>query len=445
MSGHSRYSPSGTDTFAECHGSVTLCDALPDHQKNISGPAAALGTAVHGLIEHTLGKGEEPEAYRGRIIVVMDEGVSILRKSAKAPTNAVWFEVDDGIIEGASMMTDYVRERCKELKLDTKNREELQLESRTNPLPDRDDTSGTADVTLCAWPVELELVDYKNGWNVVEVTSRQVKSYLLGKALEHEFAFGRYKLTIVQPNAEHEDGRRRTIELTADELRAYQAELRGYVEACDKAHDAKGAPRQGFDKVNPAWAKKYLKASTPGQGKDHCMFCDAKPKCPAYLSRVQTAAAMDFDDEPPAAPDVQSEDEVAKILRWKPYMDALFKAAFAFGQRSLENGFKVPGFKLAKTRPHRKLKPGAPDELADAIAAKFKLERDALFNNALKTGPQIEKLFKGKGAAKLKAAFESEFMFRPEGVNVIVPEEDARDEVLKSAGDDFPDDDMDFG
>ncbi len=102
---------------------------------------------------------------------------------------------------------------------------------------------------------------------------------------------------------------------------------------------------------------------------------------------------------------------------------------------------------MAKTRPHRKLKPGDPAELSEAIAARFALDRAALFNNSLKTGPQIEKLLTGKGAAKRKKEFDEEFMFRPEGVNVIVPIEDSRVEVVKSAGDDFPDDedDLDFG
>jgi len=450
MAFHAKKSPSQTDRFAACAGSLTLCDALPDHQKNVSGPAAQLGTAVHGLIEECLIKNAEPESYRGRIILIdLEENAKVLAKSAKTPRNAIWFEVDDDIIDGATCMTAYVRKRCVELGIDPTNRDELQTESRTNPLPERPDeeTSGSADVTLKDWPRLLEVVDYKNGWNLVEhFGNKQLKSYLLGKALEHDFEFARYKITIVQPNAEHEDGKVRSFEISAKDLKAYQDELRGYVEACDEAADAKGAPTSGFKTVNAAWAKKYLKASAPGTGdKDHCMFCDGKAVCPAYIAMRQKEAAIDFDDEPEALPSPQSGPDVARILRWKPSFDALFKAAYAYGQRELETGRKVPGFKLAETKPHPKLKPMATEELVAAICKKFKLKREVLFAEVMKTGAKIrDSLPKDK-----RPAFVEAFMFQPKGTLVIVPEEDARDEVVKNVGDDFPDDEngdeFDFG
>lgn len=451
MAFHASKGPSQTDRFANCAGSIPLCEALPDHQKNVSGPAAQLGTCVHGLIEEALAKNVEPESFRGRIIKInTEDNAVILPKSAKTPRGVVWFEVDDDMIDGATLMTDYVRRRCEELAIDPTDREELQLESRTNPLPDRDDTSGTADVTLKSHLLGvLEVVDYKNGWNTVEhFQNKQLKSYLLGKAVETKFAFFDYSITIVQPNAEHEGGKIRTFHTTSRELKKWAKELRGYVEAVDVAANDKGAPKQGFETVDSAWAKKYLVASKPGSGeKDHCMFCDAKARCPAYVSMRQAEAAIDFADDPddtPLKPPASAED-VAKILRWKPAFDALFKAAFAYGQRELENGFKVPGFKLAHTRPHRKLKPMATEELVAALVKQFKLKREALFNSALKTGPQIEKLIpKDK-----REAYNEQFLFRPEGIPVIVPEEDAREEVVKNAGDDFPDDladdDFDFG
>lgn len=448
MAFHSKKSPSQTDRFAACAGAIPLCDALPDHQKNISGPAAQLGTCVHTLIEESLQKNVEPESFRGRIIMIdLEDNGKILPKSAKTPKNAVWFEVDDDMIDGATMHTDYVRRRCRELGIDPTDRESVQLESRTNPLagerPD-EETSGSADTTILAWPTMLELVDYKNGWNVVEHDgNKQVLSYLLGKAIEHEWQFARYRLTIVQPNAEHEEGKTRSVTVTEAQLRAHQDDLRGWVDAVDVAAAAKGAPKPGFETVNPAWAKKYLVASKPGtKEKDHCMFCDGKARCPAYVAMRQDEAAIDFDDEPSELPAPSSAEDVARIMRWKPAFDALFKAAFAYGKRELENGFKVPGFKLAKTRPHRKLKPMATEELVAALVKKFKLKRADLFNDAMKTGPQIEKLLKGE----LKKAFANEFMYSPEGTLVIVPEDDAREEVVKSVADDFPDEDeFDFG
>jgi hypothetical protein len=447
MSVHKKYGPSQTDTFAVCKGALTLVAALPDHQKNFSGPAAQLGTCVHGLIEESLDKGLKPASFRGRIIKLDDEeNAIILPKSAKTPTNTIWFEVDDDMIDGASLMTEYVLKRCRELKVDPKNRDELQLESRTNPLPDRDDTDGTADVTIKAWPRVLEVVDYKNGWNLVEhFGNKQLLSYLLGKAIEDEFSSALYRITIVQPNAEHEEGKIRSFEATPKMLKAYQAELRGYVEACDVADADKLAPKPGFKEVNPKWADKYLVAAKPGSNeKNHCMFCDAKPVCPAYRAARMVEAQIDFDDEPETLALPDSGPDVSRVLRWKPMMDELFRAAAGYAQREFDAGRKVPGFKRVETRPHRKLKPMQSDQLAAAIAKKFKLKPADLFTTAMRTGPQIEKML----PAKQRKAFEAEFMYRPRGQFVIVPEDDARDEVVTNVADEFPDDDndeIDFG
>jgi hypothetical protein len=447
MSVHKKYGPSQTDMFAKCKGALTVIAALPDHQKNFSGPAAQLGTCVHGLIEEALDKGLEPESFRGRIIVIdLEENAKILAKSAKTPKNAIWFEVDDDMIDGATLMTDYVRRRCRELKIDPMDRDELQLESRTNPLPDRDDTDGTADVTLKAWPRVLEVVDYKNGWNLVEhFGNKQLLSYLLGKAIEDDFSSALYRITIVQPNAEHEEGKIRSFEATPKMLKAYQSELRGYVEACDIAHDDRLAPRPGFKTINPKWADKYLTAAKPNSNeKNHCMFCDAKPVCPAYLAARMDEAAMDFDDEPSTLPTPTAGPDVARILRWRPMMNELFAAVAAYAQREFDAGRGVPGFKRVETRPHRKLKPMQTDELVAALTKRFKLKRADLFNDALKTGPQIEKLI----PAKQRPAFNDEFLYRPRGQMVVVPEDDEREAVVTNVADDFPDDpdeEIDFG
>lgn len=448
MAFHTAKSPSQAEKFANCSGSLALCEALPDHQKNISGPAAKLGTCVHFLIEEALGAGKDPEDYRGRVITIAndaDETVKLLAKSAKTPSNQYWVEVDDDVIDSATVMTDHVRECLAAIGPTA----ELELESRTNPLPDRDDTSGTADVTIKDWPVKLSLKDYKNGWNMVEHTgNKQLLGYLLGKAIESDFGFAEYEITVVQPNAEHEDGKIRHFVATAAELQAFAAEYRGYVEACDRAADAPGAPKAGKIKptYSPAWAAKYLNASKPGDKKDHCMFCDAKPVCSAYVNRVADQANIDFADDPEELPRPSSPPDVAKIMAWKPAVLALMTAAFIYGQRTLEAGFKVPGWKLAKTKPHRRFIKLTSDEIAARLRKEFKLKDEQIFHDALKTGPQIEKLIP-KGP--LRDKFASTMLYNPEGTLTIVPEDDARDEVLKNASDDFADDlgdnDDDFG
>jgi hypothetical protein len=201
---HTKRSPSQAKKFGACAGTLAFCESLPPEQRGVSGEAARIGTCTHKLIEHTLRNGEEPEAYRGRMIEIVNEGedneeTKILRAGAKTPgAGRVWYEVDSAMIDGATMMTDYVRKRCAELGM---KESDLQLETRTNPLPDRDDTSGTADVTLDAWPLLLELADYKNGYLEVEHKDNdQLLAYLLGKALEMDMTHECYRVTVVQPN-----------------------------------------------------------------------------------------------------------------------------------------------------------------------------------------------------------------------------------------------------
>jgi hypothetical protein len=60
----------------------------------------------------------------------------------------------------------------------------------------------------------------------------QLLAYLLGKALEAEVRHDqRYAVTVVQPNAPHEEGRTRTVETTADELKAFQQRYRAAYQA----------------------------------------------------------------------------------------------------------------------------------------------------------------------------------------------------------------------
>jgi hypothetical protein len=435
MSFHTAYSPSRTKQFRNCSGVVTYCNALPEHQRNVSGEAAQLGTATHGLVEHCLREGKEPESFRDRIIELIgdEEEVSILRPNAKVPgPNRVFFVVDSDMIDGATMMTDYVRKRCEELGVPLSK---VQLETRTNPLPERDDTSGTADVTLDAFPEILEVVDYKNGWNVVEHKDNdQLNSYLLGKALETEFAHDEYQITVVQPNAPHEEGRIREFKTTKKKLLAYQKTLRADIARCDEAdnefhHLSTKAQRRD-------WEETYLKAG------EHCLFCDAAPVCPARLALAQDDAKADFADEPHDLEEPINSEEAARILQWAPRMEALIRAAAMYVQRDMENGFAVPGLKLVHGRSVRTLK-----EMDEAKIVALILKGNFVANKALlyskpklKSGPQIVDMV----AKDKRKTFESKFIVKPLGKLTVTTEDDPRPAVERSAADDFKDDE-EFG
>lgn len=431
MTFHTKRSPSQAKRFLSCPGALALCATVPPEQRNQSSPAAQMGTAVHGVVERCLREGSNPEEYRGRIIELIgdEESVSILRAGAKTPGNGrVFFEVDGDMIDGAEMMTTYVRERCKALGV---KESDLQLETRTNPLPERDDTSGTADVTIDAWPEVLEVVDYKNGYNVVEhEDNEQLLAYLLGKALESDFAHERYRVTVVQPNAGHEAGRVRAFDTTKKELLAFQKRYRAGIEQCEKAE--RDLPHFAGKSNFHEWQAAWLSSGS------HCMFCDAQAICPARRKLAQAEAKMDFADDPREVAMPTNAADVARVLYWAPTLEALIKAAELWALRSMESGHKVDGHKLVRSKSNRRLREDMPEgELVGAIVKSgYVAKPSELYTEPkLLSGPQIEKLVP---KAKRKA-FEEQFLFKPEGKLTVVRESDPRPAITCSAADDFAD------
>jgi hypothetical protein len=446
---HSRRSPSQTKRFLTCPGALAVCSTLPIEQQNVAGDAAKLGTCVHKLIEECLSKHTNPEDYRDRIIAIEGEDgdAVIFKANAKTPRDpSTWFVVvDSDVIDGAQVMVDYVRKRADDLGLKPG---EIHTESRTNPLPERDDTDGTADVTLTAFPFLLELVDYKNGYNVVEHRdNEQILSYLLGKAEESNFEFEEYRITVVQPHAPHDEGKVRSVAVSVKELKAHQARLRKGIALCEEAEEHPKAPEPDWEKLNPAWAAKYLKASEDG-----CFFCDARPVCPAYKKFMQKKTRVLFDDELSTIPreakpskEVGNAKAAAAILEWKEYAESLIKAAELYVQRALENGKKVAGFKLVEGRSNRKLKPKYEDAMALAAAMhkaglmkaakRAELVAMLMTKPELMSGPAIEKMLPPAERKKFAAAF----LEKPPGKLTVAREDDGRPEVERERGAAFAD------
>jgi len=442
MGFHTKRSPSRSKQFLTCVGSMALSSAVPPELRQVAGDAARLGTAVHALNEHVLKHGKQSADLRDRIILIIEneenEGASILKPGAKLPkarADNYVFIVDDDMIENSEILVDYVRERCREFGVDEKA---LQLETRTNPLPERDDTSGTADITMDAWPELLEVIDYKNGFLIVDhEDNSQAKAYLLGKAIETDFSHELYRTTIVQPRSLHPEGPIRFEEFSADALREFQKEYRAGIKKNETAEKA------FTDPPTAAWEKKYL---VPG---DHCTFCDAGATCNARRRSVEDEAKMDFADEPreleimkPALdgeilpPDGdQTAERVARILRWAPYLDGLVKAAHLYAHRALEAGYEIPGFKLVPRRSNREFIKGAARQIAADIVAKGYVDdiKKLYTSPKLISGPQAEKLV----PSKKRKQFAADFLVKPDNGTTIAPIESPLPQVPPSIETDF--------
>jgi hypothetical protein len=436
---HAKKSPSGAKRLHECSGALAYVDSLPEEMKSGAGAAARLGTASHALLEET--------------------GCVMLKPTAKLPKKpeerARTYEVDDDMILNVDLAFVYVESQCERLDMPMSR---LQLETKTNPVPDRDDTTGTADITIDAWPELLEVVDYKNGRVTVEHEDNpQVLAYLAGRAHDTGWAHDTYQITVVQPNGRHEEGKVRSFEVSREALMAFVDKHRAAAERADLAADmfeANGGHVEGpaspdDDIIAPTWAETFLKAGP------HCddSFCEARLVCPVFKAWRKAQVPIDFDDAADTLPDPTLElaaEEALRIKRAAPYMLAMMKLANSFLFREAKEG-RHHGTKFVRRRSYRRWKPG-PDgeprnghEIAREMVEAGYIsdnERAQLFTvPELITGPQAEKLIATK---KLRDKFSGEFLHKPEGGLKLVLDTDPGEPVELSAASDFDDDTGDY-
>lgn len=463
MAGHKRLSASKTKQWWECPGSLAL-DAAEGYQDNDSGDSARLGTCAHHLGEECLRKGKDPEEYRDRAITILNEGtesegVSILRVGGKTGAlKGFWTVIDTDMIEAVDTYVTYVRRRCVELGLADLDgdvnaqvvalieKKVVRLETKVNPLPERDDTGGSGDTIIDAWPDLQEVIDYKHGAGVfVPVTkNHQLRSYSSGSAIPDQWSHDKYRYTIVQPRnrealaaSENHDGVC-PEEVTREELQAWTEELRGKAGRVDVADQMLKDGKTADD---------LYKAGLISVGSDgsHCTFCHRKTRCPAALAKVQEMAAIDFAD-PPEHIEAPGDNMLAMILPWVPFIDKFTKEATASAERKLLSGGQVEGYKLVRKKTNRtwaptiKIDEETTIELTDCevqrlMEEKFEVDPAKLVvtETSRISGPQAEKLVP---KAKRKE-FNELFLFKPTGGLTMAEASDPRPAVESDAATDF--------
>jgi len=291
----------------------------------------------------------------------------------------------------------------------------LQTETRTNPLPDRDDTSGTADASLDS-PAVLEVVDYKNGRVVVEVENNpQLLAYLCGRAHDTGWRHERYTITVVQPNAAHARGPVRSQTLTRAELWAFQTTHRRACELADKAEADWPLT------LTHEWEATFLSAG------EHCDFCHAAPTCSVRLALTAAQAKIDFERVPYDITELDDIGRAVQVYRWAAQIRNHIGNVEAYIFRAMSAGMHVPGFKLVQKNTARRWKAGLdPEEIVLAILeGGFVDDEAALYKpgtQVLKTGPAVLRLV-SRGR---RDEFEALFLERPEGELVVAPIGDSR-------------------
>lgn len=449
--GHAPKSPSKSYQWGTCSGSPALIATIPKEMREGSSEFAQLGQATHHLIEKCSNERKEPKEFQGRVIeIILDidgnEGTSMLRKGAKMPgAGRVAFEVDEEMIDNATMYTDYIARCLVERDL---TMEDVTAERRVNCFPERDDCYGTGDTTLDGWPDLLEQMDYKNGAGVlVEVEGNsQTMSYLLGVALETEFSHERYRHTICQPNMAHPDGHIRSEDVTADELRVFHADMLKCAERVDEATAAFEAIEETSHEPDTSerareWEDTYL-----APGVKTCQFCEAYAICNAAQRKVFEIAGADFDDDPEFEIDIPfsaDAEKVGKFLMWAPLFEGWLKAIHAYGQNYLENGGDIELIqqKLVLGQSRREWK-GMTERKRLATLKKLigpDFDCDAFYTKVeFISGPQAEKLI----PREMREQFNEDLLHKPTPGLTMAPLADAREAVIKNAADDFEDEDL---
>lgn len=433
---HAALSPSAAHRWMNCPGSV----ALIGDERSSANHAALTGTAAHKVIERMISNEEtEAQEYFERTILVHipgEEETKLFPRGADFPKDEGWSAhvVDEKMVNGVQMMIDEV-ERVK-LTLDHPQviGERYLDMSWLDPR-----FGGTADVTVVEAFGWAHLLDYKNGYIVVEVIdNEQLKSYAVGILHEHPDCDG-VRITIVQPNAPHEEGAIRTVEYTRDEIKEFEAQM---VHAAN-ATDAPNAPRRAGD-----W----------------CTFCPGKDRCPEFEAGIAQSAAEDFGFAPEDGPtpdtiavafsgemkiDETAFEALAAKRKMLPMVNSWCKAIDLAVKNALMNGNAVPGSKLVEGKSNRKWREDEATTLrllSNGLGStnfKENIEPHLYTDPKLKGPAQVEKLGTDKDARKATKALVGTLTVKPPGRLTVADEHDPRPAVDPSvaAVQDFADDD----
>lgn len=257
------------------------------------------------------------------------------------------------------------------------------------------DCYGTADyVSFNTKTGVLDVCDLKAGQGVFVYAKNntQLRIYALGaiKLLEEKgYTVQKVRTHIIQPGIDNFGFE----EVSLEELMSLESQI---VETIAQV-------KQGFGVYSP--------------GEEECRWCDHKINCPKLIEMAQASALDDFSEE------VSLSDKLKMVAPLKQFI----KAIEAESLEVLQHGKALPGFKLVNSRGTRKIK-DEKDLLSKLMDAGIDT-KIAYGPKKFLTAPQLEKVIK-----KGKFAFDLDsHIFKTEGSEKVVPNDDEKDAVDKTA------------
>jgi len=207
MRAHAALSPSDSHRWLNCAGAI---NATEGEKEKPSSVYAAEGTAAHSLLEMTFRLDCTPEE-------MID--VCIHRE------NNVEYFVTESMASAVGHAADYVNSYVVR---NPKTVVYVEHQVRTGIFTKRGEVTGTSDIILDNWPIELVAVDYKHGAGIAVNVDKntQLRIYLLGARHVSKRRYKRYRSVVIQPRMVHEAGPVRQEILTNAELDAFDAAVR---------------------------------------------------------------------------------------------------------------------------------------------------------------------------------------------------------------------------
>ncbi len=389
---HATWSASATARNWQCAGALTLAQFAPPDKESIH---AARGTCAHQVAEKCLRTGKDASDFLGEI----------------EKTKEFSIEVDEEITASAQMYVDYCRQLRRSGNAKTWIEERFSLADLGPPF----DAGGTGDFVVYYAPDRtLEVVDLKHGMGVVEVTGNvQLRTYALGALLAHQdLDVDTVTATVVQPRAQHKDGRIRSETFHVADLIAWTADL---LKAMGRSKEAMNAFEKAKDNsvLMDEWSDAWLK---PGK----CTFCPAEATCPALRRQALAVAATYCEPDTGEAkignlPTEMSPEKLAETLDMLDMLEAWVKAVRAYAHSQAENGVELPGYILVEKIGNRKWKDDESALAVSLLSPEVGLSEDEIYERKLRSVAQTEKVLGAKRKHLIEHLWE-----RPiTGVNLV--------------------------
>lgn len=335
---HSKISPSKSERWVNCPGSVILEAECP---AQLTSKYAAEGTAAHEIAALCLKRNENADNYIGEIVEVEDEK----------------FKVDNDMADNIQLYIDTIH---ADMDADGVPYSELKIEHKFELKYLHPDLYGTTDAYYTSPFGKLRVYDlkYGRGTYVEVIDNTQLLTYALGAWDETDRVAEEIEVVIVQPRFAGEDPVRRC----------------GY---------AAGDLAQFTQTLRKAVIRVEQKDQTLKTG-SWCKFCNGISICKAKKSEIFEIVPV---EKKLPEPSLMAIDRIVKVLKLSETISDWAATVHAHAESLAKTGVNIPGYKLVARKGHRRWK----DELAveNAFEAGY---GEAIYEKKLKSPAKLEKL-----------------------------------------------------